>query len=218
MTQNKQFKYNLKSGGEPRTLSFAIPYENGSVVTNRYCPQQLLTGGLSHIIDAVNGESISEFDQDCRNQIRGIESAGNLVTARAEPPSSLERYAERSRDYSNLVTARAEPPSSLERYAERSRDYSNVSKIDAHIAGLMAAVMNHINCCGRLIFGDLLIYVDVFSYLLAADGYSEKDVKTIYPRILRGIVDLYPGYVKNSFDLSPIKGSALDNILVSLTK
>ena len=193
MTQNKQFKYNLRSGGEPRTLSFAIPYENGSVITNRYCPQQLLTGGLPHIIDAVNGESISEFDQDCRNQILGIESAGNLVTARAEPPSSLERYA------------------------ERSRDYSNVPKIDAHIAGLMAAVMNHINCCGRLIFGDLLIYVDVFSYLLAADGYSEKEVKTIYPRILRSIVDLYPGYVKNSFDLSPIRGSALDNILTSLT-
>lgn len=170
MTQNKQFKYNLRSGGEPRTLSFSIPYENGSVVTNRYCPQQLLTGGLSHIIDAVNGESICEFDQGCRNQIRGIESAGN------------------------------------------------VSKIDAHIAGLMAAVMNHINCCGRLIFGDLLIYVDVFSYLLAADGYSEKELKTIYPRILRGIVDLYPGYVKNSFDLSPVQGSALDDILKSLTQ
>lgn len=169
MAQNKQFRYGLRSGDGIRTLSFALPCEDSGVVTSLYCPQPLLTGGLS-FASAVNGESISEFDQDCRNQIRGIESAGDI------------------------------------------------SKIDAHIAGLMAAVMNHISRCGRLIFGDLLIYVDVFSHLLAADGYPEKEVKSIYPRILRSIIDLYPQYIKNTFDLGPIEGSSIDRILTSLIK
>lgn len=170
MAQNKQFRYSLRSGGGIRTLSFALPCKDGGVVTSLYCPPELLTGGLSFVVNAVNGESISEFDQDCRNQIRGIESAGDI------------------------------------------------SKIDAHIAGLMAAVMNHISRCGRLIFGDLLIYVDVFSHLLAADGYPEEEVKSIYPRILRSIIGLYPQCIKNTFDLSPIEGSSIDRILASLIK
>lgn len=92
------------------------------------------------------------------------------------------------------------------------------TSIDTHIAGLMAAVMDHINRCGRIIFGDLLIYMDVFSHLLAADGQSATEVMTIYPRILRSIVELYPDYIKNTADLSQFKGSVYDIILASLTK
>lgn len=172
--QNKQFTYQLRSDDSVRTLTFTLPYENGSVVTNLYCPQELLTGGLS-FVTAINGESLSEFDRDCRNQIKGIEAAE-------------DRYDK------------------------------DDSKMDSHIAGLMTAVMNHINRCGRLIFGDLLIYVDVFSYLLAADGYSEEEVKAVYPRILRTIIELYPQYVKNTGDLSPFKGSFTDFLLASLIK
>ena len=94
---------------------------------------------------------------------------------------------------------------------------ADVSPIDRHIAGLMAVVMDHFSRCGRIIFGDLLIYMDCFSLLLAADGFSEEEIPTIYPRITRTIVDLYPDYVFNTADLSLFKGSHFDRILNELT-
>ena len=166
---NTRFNFTIKVDGVNRAISFSLPTENGGIITSQYCPQMLLTGGLS-FVSAVNGESVAEFEQDCRKQIVGIGAAGK------------------------------------------------VSKTDAHIAGLMAAVMDHINRCGRLIFGDLLIYMDVFSHLLVADGYSESAVRSMYPRVLRSIAELYPQYIKNTADLSQFKGSVYDIILASLTK
>lgn len=89
--------------------------------------------------------------------------------------------------------------------------------LDAHIAGLMAVVMDHLARCGRLIFGDLLIYMDCFSLLLEADGFSEDEIQEIYPRVTRTIVDLYPDYIFNTMDLSPFKGSHFDFVLYNLT-
>lgn len=89
--------------------------------------------------------------------------------------------------------------------------------LDAHIAGLMAVVMDHLARCGRLIFGDLLIYMDCFSLLLEADGFSEDEIQEIYPRVARTIVDLYPDYIFNTMDLSPFKGSHFDFVLYNLT-
>lgn len=88
-----------------------------------------------------------------------------------------------------------------------------VSCLDKHIAGLMAVVMDHLSRCGRIIFGDLLIYMDCFSLLLEADGYDETKIGAMYPRILRTIIDLYPDKVFNTVDLSPFKGSLFDYIL-----
>lgn len=90
-------------------------------------------------------------------------------------------------------------------------------ELDLHIAGLMAVVMDHFARCGRLIFGDLLIYMDCFSLLLEADGFPEDEIKKIYPRVTRTIVDLYPDYVFNTTDLSPFKGSHIDLMLSNLT-
>lgn len=91
------------------------------------------------------------------------------------------------------------------------------SRLDIHIAGLMAAVMDHLARCGRLIFGDLLIYMDCFSLLLEADGFPEEEIKEIYPRVTRTIVELYPDHIFNTIDLSPLKGSHFDFVLSSLT-
>ncbi len=85
--------------------------------------------------------------------------------------------------------------------------------LDVHIAGLMAIVMDHLSRCGRLIFGDLLIYMDCFSLLLEADGFSDEEIKDIYPRVTRTIVELYPDYIFNTADLSPFKGSYFDIVL-----
>ena len=91
------------------------------------------------------------------------------------------------------------------------------SELDLHIAGLMAVVMDHLARCGRLIFGDLLIYMDCFSLLLEADGFQEDEIKDIYPRVTRTIVELYPDHIFNTMDLSPFKGSHFDFVLSNLT-
>lgn len=89
--------------------------------------------------------------------------------------------------------------------------------LDVHIGGLMAVVMDHLARCGRLIFGDLLIYMDVFSLLLEADGLSPDEIRNIYPRVTRTIVDLYPDKVFNTMDLSQFKNSHFDFVLFNLT-
>lgn len=89
--------------------------------------------------------------------------------------------------------------------------------LDVHVAGLIAVVMDHLARCGRLIFGDLLIYMDCFSLLLEADGFQEDEIKNIYPRVTRTIVELYPDYIFNTTDLSPFKGSHFDFVLYNLS-
>lgn len=160
--KNYQFK------GRDRLYRVEVPVENGGVRTDKFCPQDLLTGGVS-IISALNGESEEEFISDCQKQVLAMD----LADADALP-------------------------------------------VDRHIAGLMAVVMDHLSRCGRLIFGDLLIYMDCFSLLLEADGFPEEEIRKIYPRITRTIVDLYPDYVFNTADLSHFNGSHFDRILNGL--
>lgn len=63
--------------------------------------------------------------------------------------------------------------------------------IDRHIAGLMAVVIDHLSRCDTLPFLDLLIYVDCFSLLLESAGFPEEEIKEIYPRVTRTIVELF---------------------------
>ncbi|MDL2244257.1 hypothetical protein LJC54_01960 [Parabacteroides sp. OttesenSCG-928-J18] len=154
--------------GRIKDFVITVPVENGGVYTNKYCPQDLLTGGIS-FISAANGEAVSEFIADCQNQVIAMRSIEN-----------------------------------------------DESRLDVHIAGLMAVIIDHLERCGRLIFGDLLIYMDCFSLLLEADGFSEEEIRAIYPRIIRTIVELYPNYVFNTVDLSPFKGSHFDFVLFNV--
>ena len=166
-TQNFNFVGNIN--GQRKKLVVIAPVENGGVYTNKYCPQELLTGGLGFVV-AVNGENLDEFVKDCQKQMIAMEAAGVQKTL-----------------------------------------------LDVHIAGLMGAVMDHLTRCGRLIFGDLLIYMDCFCLLLEADGFSEDEIGDIYPRVTRTIVELYPDYIFNTADLSPFKGSHFDFVLYNLT-
>jgi len=166
--EKRKFLFEACIAGVQKDLIFSAPVENGAVITNEYCPQELLTGGLS-FVTAINGESLDEFINDCRMQVNVMAAMKNVK-----------------------------------------------SIMDIHIGGLMAAVVAHINRCGRLIFGDFLIYMDCFSYLLAADGFNEKEIRHAYPQVIRSIVELYPDYIKNTADLSPFKGSHWDFILFGL--
>ena len=51
-TQNFNFVGNIN--GHRKKLVVITPVENGGVYTNKYCPQELLTGGLGFVV-AVNG-------------------------------------------------------------------------------------------------------------------------------------------------------------------
>lgn len=163
--ETKCFCFETTISGVRTKLIVKAPVENDGVITNKYCPRELLTGGLA-FIRAVNGEGIEEFIQDCQKQCAGMRAAG-----------------------------------------------SNVSKLDAHVAGLMASVNDHLSRCGRLIFGDLLIYMDCFALLLEADGFSDSEIRDSYPRIARSIVELYPDYICNTSDLSPFNGTHFDFML-----
>ncbi len=167
--ETRKFSFAGVINGVKRNLTVSAPVENGGVYTNKYCPQDLLTGGIS-FVTAVNGEVLGEFVSDCQKQVMAMEAAGKQKTL-----------------------------------------------LDVHVAGLMAVVMDHLARCGRLIFGDLLIYMDCFSLLLEADGFSEEEIKEIYPRVTRTIVELYPDYIFNTTDLSPFKGSHFDFVLFNLT-
>lgn len=167
--ETHRFSFATKINGKKKDLIINAPVENGGVYTNKYCPQELLTGGIN-FVTAVNGEILEEFIADCQKQVIAMEATG--------VQSSL---------------------------------------LDVHIAGLMAVIMEHLARCGRLIFGDLLIYMDIFSRLLEADGYDNEEIKDMYPRIVRTIVDLYPDKVFNTMDLSSFKDSHFDFVLFNLT-
>ncbi len=154
--------------GQQKDLVVNVPVERDNVVTNEYCPQELLTGGLN-FVTSINGETFGEFIADCNMQIRAMMDTDE-----------------------------------------------NYSRIDVHVEGLMAAVISHINRCGRLIFGDLLIYVDCFSLLLKADGFEDDFIRKVYPRITKTIVDQYPMFLKNTINLAPLHQTPLYNILSAL--
>lgn len=165
----KLFKFDTKIHGEEKTFEFSAPIDSvrNSVITNRFCPDELLTGGVPMAVKAINGESEEEFVNDCNMQ--------------ADAMSYIED-------------------------AE--------SNFDIHVGALMFAVVAHIQKFDRLLFGDLLIYMDCFSYLLFADNFSEDDVKRNYARIAKEIVDHYPQYVKNQINLAPLVETNLYTVLV----
>ena len=155
--------------GEKKDLIVSVPIENGSVVTSEYCPQELLTGGMN-CVEAINGESLSEFFADCNLQV----------------------------------------------YAMQDVD-KNETRMHIHIGGLMAAINSHIQRCGRLIFGDLLIYMDCFSLLLKADGFLDTEIRSIYPKLTKVIVDLYPSYTKNTVNLAPFHETRMYEVLKKIS-
>ena len=82
--------------------------------------------------------------------------------------------------------------------------------------GLFDVVSNHIKKCGRLLFQDLLLYMDCFAYLLKATGYAESEIKRVYPMVTKQIVDVTGQYVKDSYTLMPFDCSNTYRVLCKL--
>lgn len=88
-----------------------------------------------------------------------------------------------------------------------SKIHDAKTDLDLHIGGLMATVMEHFSRHERILFGDLLIYIDCFSLILKAAGFDSEEIRTIYPRIAKTIVELYPDFVEITPDGTPFSGS-----------
>lgn len=82
--------------------------------------------------------------------------------------------------------------------------------------GLMHIVCNHLDIYGRILFMDLLIYMDCFAYLLKATGFSETEIKRVYPIVTKQIVDAAIQYVKDSHTLLPFHATKYYKILCKL--
>ncbi|MDE6027986.1 MAG: hypothetical protein K2G23_07940 [Muribaculaceae bacterium] len=69
--------------------------------------------------------------------------------------------------------------------------------LDAHIGGLMAAVMDRLSRKGSITFAELLSYADCFSLLLKGSGFDSEEIREIYPRLIRTIIELYPENIED---------------------
>lgn len=78
---------------------------------------------------------------------------------------------------------------------------------DMHYEGLKLVVDEHISKFNRLILADLLIYIDIYSLLLEANGFPIPEIRALYPQVTKEIVDLYPKFILNTRGLNNFKES-----------
>lgn len=71
------------------------------------------------------------------------------------------------------------------------------SVIDSHIGGLMASIMSEVSTKKHISAEQLRMYMDCFSYILLADGFSIDEILKMRPNISRTIRDLYPSIIKD---------------------
>lgn len=76
---------------------------------------------------------------------------------------------------------------------------TSTSTIDRYKKGLLAQVDEHISRSGRLLFPDLLMYVDCLAYLCyASDLMTEEQIIRNYASWVKYIVDNRKSYIKSS--------------------
>lgn len=76
-------------------------------------------------------------------------------------------------------------------------DEERSSVIDSHIGGLMASIMSEVSMRKHVSAEQLAMYMDCFSYILRADGFSIDEILKMRPNISRTIRDLYPSIIKD---------------------
>lgn len=84
---------------------------------------------------------------------------------------------------------------------------SSQEGVDALVDGLIAVIKAHIAKCGRLIFGDLMIYIDCWAHILKGGGVSDQDVKDYYSVELGILVSGFLPHIKDDSTLAPFSGT-----------
>ena len=108
----------------------------------------------------------------------------------------LSETTDVQQDFSNLVN-----------YANLSLKRSNIER---YLEGLLKIVDEHIYRCGRVLFCDLLMYVDCLSYLcFASNLMTEEQIKQNYPCWVKSIVESRKNSIKCSskWDVTAYAGS-----------
>ena len=77
--------------------------------------------------------------------------------------------------------------------------------VDALVDGLNAVIKAHIARCGRLIFGDLMIYIDCWVHILKGAGVSDQDARDYYSVELGILLSTFLPYIKDDATLVPFK-------------
>ena len=105
-------------------------------------------------------------------------------------------------------------------YLELS-DYNSQYHIDGIAVfydALEKIVVEHVNKHGRLVFIDLLMYVDIMCYFLFADRgeTAEHDIRKFYPTYVMFVINGLGDYVRDSWTLLPIQGTPMYNVVKGL--
>lgn len=90
--------------------------------------------------------------------------------------------------------------------------------IERYLLGLLEVVDNHIKRCGRILFPDLLMYVDCMAYLCyASDLMTESEVNAYYVKWLKYVVDKRRSnlYGSSMFGPQPFAGSKNERDYIS---
>lgn len=75
--------------------------------------------------------------------------------------------------------------------------------VDALVDGLLAVINAHIARCGRLIFGDLMIYIDCWVHILKGAGVSDQDARDYYSVELGILLSIFLPHIKDDATLVP---------------
>lgn len=67
--------------GRPKDFAVTVPFENGIVYTNEFCPRDILWAlkGLPKGMPVYNSEDESQFIEDCQKQIIGMGAARRRI-------------------------------------------------------------------------------------------------------------------------------------------
>lgn len=84
-----------------------------------------------------------------------------------------------------------------------SLNNSNI-RIQVYLDAFDRLLVEHVNRCGRLIFNDFLIYLDILCYFLYADNVSEYEIKLNYPRFAFKYLNTFKDRLKDSWTLLPL--------------
>lgn len=79
---------------------------------------------------------------------------------------------------------------------------SSQEGVDALLDGLTSVIKAHIARCGRLIFGDLMIYIDCWAHILKGGGVSDQNVRDYYSVGLGILISGFLPHIKDDSTLA----------------
>lgn len=129
------------------------------------------------------------------------------VLYNAITPQNGESIEEFENDCSTFITC----------LNENEYNYSN-NKWDVYMSSMDDLIARHIGRCGRILFNDLLIYIDLFCYFLYADGVNEDSIKLNYPRFVNQYLINASNYLKDSYTQMPLENTQFADIIKRLAR